>query len=166
MGEEEEEEEEELEEELEEREEQELAPADQNRPCAKAAYAQCGGKGFAGDACCPVGTVCTETNEWWSACMPSKDSSASTCSNSLYFPCGGAAFTGETCCPAGASCVVTNEWVSLCQPSPATSFVAAKRHFLASAGSVLLQSGSATQAVESSSELQNAGLVDADRSEL
>merc|ERR1711972_917541 len=104
------------------------------------------------------------TSEWWSACTPSTDSSASTCSNALYFPCGGAAFSGETCCPAGSSCVVTNEWVSLCQPAPATSLVATKRHFLASAGSVLLQSSSATQIVESSSELHIAGLVDADRS--
>merc|ERR1712217_596914 len=147
-----------------EREEEKVTHTGQSRPCAKVAYSQCGGKGFGGDACCPVGTVCTEMSEWWSQCMPSKDSSASTCSNALYFPCGGAAFSGETCCPAGASCVATNEWVSLCQP--AASLVAAKRHFLASAGSVLLQSGSATQIVESPSELHIAGLADADRSEL
>merc|ERR1712217_355857 len=88
------------------------------------------------------------------------------CAKVAYSQCGGAAFSGETCCPAGSSCVVTNEWVSLCQPAPATSLVATKRHFLASAGSVLLQSGSATQIVESSSELLINGLVDANRSEL
>jgi len=38
--------------------------------CSKAAYGQCGGKGYVGDTCCPAGMWCERLTEWWSHCMP------------------------------------------------------------------------------------------------
>jgi hypothetical protein len=38
--------------------------------CGRAKYAQCGGQGFSGDACCPAGMWCMRTNQWWSQCEP------------------------------------------------------------------------------------------------
>eukprot|EP00931_Biecheleriopsis_adriatica_P054363 TRINITY_DN3197_c0_g2_i2.p1 TRINITY_DN3197_c0_g2~~TRINITY_DN3197_c0_g2_i2.p1 ORF type:complete len:1226 (+),score=169.70 TRINITY_DN3197_c0_g2_i2:86-3679(+) len=50
--------------------------------CSKEAYAQCGGQGFTGEACCPLGMWCMETNQWWSQCEPCDETPgpASQCS--------------------------------------------------------------------------------------
>jgi hypothetical protein len=38
--------------------------------CDNADWAQCGGKEFTGATCCPAGSACAYTNEWWSQCAP------------------------------------------------------------------------------------------------
>jgi len=134
--------------------------------CANTLYGQCGGRAFAGDPCCPSGTICTETNEWWSGCMPATGMSVSGCGNAYYSMCGGTGFTGETCCPEGASCVVTSSWFSMCQPASAALLVSPRKKFLASAGSVLLHTSSITQRVQSPSEEDPFDVESGERGEL
>lgn len=38
--------------------------------CPNTDYSQCGGQGFVGDTCCPLGTWCELLNDWWSQCTP------------------------------------------------------------------------------------------------
>ena len=40
--------------------------------CATAKYAQCAGKGFAHEACCPKGFTCHKQDDFYSQCMPAK----------------------------------------------------------------------------------------------
>jgi len=96
--------------------------------CSKVRYAQCGGGGFTGDACCPDGMWCMYSNEWWSQCEPcsetwnseacsdSTPAAATGCSNGKYAQCGGGGFTGDACCPDSMWCMYSNEWWSQCEP--------------------------------------------------
>merc|ERR1712217_867047 len=51
--------------------------------CAKDDYDQCGGVGFAGNTCCPSGTWCMPTNEWWSQCQPWEETWDSSCASAV-----------------------------------------------------------------------------------
>jgi len=62
------------------------APAPAPTPagaCAKVKYAQCGGEGFAGDACCPAGMWCMYGNAWWSQCEPCDETWDATCESAV-----------------------------------------------------------------------------------
>merc|ERR1712137_1404228 len=50
-----------------------------NPACSNAKYAQCGGRDFAGDICCPSGMWCMATNEWWSQCEPCDETWDASC---------------------------------------------------------------------------------------
>lgn len=113
-------------------------------PCRNKMYDQCGGKVFSGDTCCPSGTRCMASGEWWSHCEPcsptsdgnkcsgsmpnplasprptpgpSSTSSVTSCSKQKYEQCDGKYFGGKTCCPTGMWCMPSGgEWWSQCQP--------------------------------------------------
>jgi hypothetical protein len=40
------------------------------KTCGNVDWEQCGGKEFIGATCCPAGSACAYTNEWWSQCTP------------------------------------------------------------------------------------------------
>ncbi|VUC31355.1 unnamed protein product [Clonostachys rosea] len=49
----------------------------EERACS-AAWAQCGGNGYTGEACCASGSVCTYVNDWYSQCIPGAATSSSS----------------------------------------------------------------------------------------
>jgi len=51
--------------------------------CAKVKYAQCGGPGFTGDACCPPAMWCMETSQWWAQCEPCAETWDASCAGAL-----------------------------------------------------------------------------------
>jgi len=51
--------------------------------CAKVKYAQCGGPGFTGDACCPPGMWCRETSQWWDQCEPCAEIWDASCAGAV-----------------------------------------------------------------------------------
>merc|ERR1712137_666260 len=54
--------------------------SDERLPCEKTKYAQCGGEGFVGETCCPVGMWCMYDNKWWSQCEPCDEKWDAVCS--------------------------------------------------------------------------------------
>lgn len=47
--------------------------------CLKTKYAQCGGEGFSGNTCCPIGMWCMTTNRYWAQCEPCSETSNAAC---------------------------------------------------------------------------------------
>jgi len=53
--------------------------------CTNDDYDQCGGEGFGGNSCCPFGTWCMPTNQWWSLCQPCEQTWDSSCASAVAF---------------------------------------------------------------------------------
>ncbi len=88
--------------------------------CDRTSSAQCGGKTYTGEKCCPPGTYCRYVEPYYSRCSSSSSSSGTTggsCPNKLYSQCGGQGFSGAKCCPSGMYCKYANTYWSDCQKS-------------------------------------------------
>lgn len=79
--------------------------------CDNRYYGQCGGRGYAGVVCCPLGSVCQVHNDYYSACRPLTLEELGG-KVAPYHQCGGKAYQGETACADGWTCNVVNEYYS------------------------------------------------------
>jgi len=97
--------------------------------CSTAKYAQCAGKGFTKEVCCPSNFVCAEQDDFYSQCVPAGHlfqqlpAVAAICPTKGYAQCGGVdQVTGKAidadhqCCPTDFKCVESSAQYSQCLP--------------------------------------------------
>jgi len=86
--------------------------------CENDAWGQCGGSGYSGSSCCPLGYDCKFDNDYYSGC-----SLADLCLVVQYGQCGGTTPAGapwpddQKCCPGGFVCEYSSPYYSQCSPS-------------------------------------------------
>jgi len=86
--------------------------------CVNDAWAQCGGDGFTGDACCPAAYECKYENDYYSGC-----SLKDLCLVVQFGQCDGVDADGapwpedQKCCPDSFECTYQSAYYSQCSPT-------------------------------------------------
>ena len=85
--------------------------------CPVLAWGQCGGIGYVGETCCPIGYACVYDNEYYSGCQLKE-----LCFTEGFGQCDGVDKDGEpwpeqkACCPEGFECTFQSQYYSQCSP--------------------------------------------------